>query len=256
MIQVHPVLIRASREGRGRGLRILVLDSGVEAHPHFQGRALPAFALARTPGAGWSVREETPQDAFGHGTAICGILHDEAPDAELHSLRILDQDLRAPAEGVLAGMAWGIAQGYDLLHCSFGTLATVWTAEFKRVIDLAYCANVWVVAAANATDLHLTDLPAHFPSVFATALAPMGEHLLRYRPGGLVEFLAPGASVRVPWKGGVYRICTGSSFAAPRLTGLLARTFEGGVRPPGITGKAILQALLKQGDYCIGNDFD
>jgi subtilisin family serine protease len=246
MIRLGPGLQQSSREGRGKGVRILVLDSGVECgHVHFQGRPPVSWVLSNALGGNWSVDPEPGLDAYGHGTAICGLLREGAPDAELHSLRILDKDLRAPAEAVLAGLEWGVRQGYDLLHCSFGTLSPRWIVGFKRIIDLAYCANVWVVAAAATAGCHATDLPAHFPSVFATTLCPPGEHAIRYLPGSLVEFQAPGDSVGVPWKGGGYRICTGSSFAAPRLTGLLARTFEGSPRPCGATGKAVIQALLE-----------
>ena len=249
MITLDPDLVRASREGRGQGLRILLLDSGVEAeHPHFQGRQRAAFVLDRTADGGWRVDPEPPQDVFGHGTAICAVLQDQAPEAEIHSLRVLNRDLRAPAESVLAGMEWGIQERYDLLHCSFGTLSPQWVPAFKRIVDLAYCANVWIVAAAAPPGTHLTDLPADFPSVFTTGLAGKGETTIRYRPGSLVEFLAPGEAVRVPWKGGSYRICTGSSFAAPCVTALLARTFGGRVRPPGGLGKALIQTLLEQAE--------
>ena len=44
-----------------------------------------------------------------------------------------------------------------------------------------------------------------------------------HQPGTLIEFLARGVNVKVPWKDGQRREVTGSSFAAARVAGLLAR---------------------------------
>jgi hypothetical protein len=44
-----------------------------------------------------------------------------------------------------------------------------------------------------------------------------------------VEFVARGENVRVAWKSGQYRVISGSSFAAPHLSALVARIRQ--VRP-------------------------
>ena len=42
---------------------------------------------------------------------------------------------------------------------------------------------------------------------------------LFYRPGNLVEFIAPGQDIVVAWLAGAIKKVTGSSFAAPQLPG-------------------------------------
>jgi subtilisin len=49
------------------------------------------------------------------------------------------------------------------------------------------------------------------------------DALYRHQPGALVEFAALGVNVCLPWKDGQWATNTGSSFAAPRLSALLAR---------------------------------
>lgn len=66
---------------------------------------------------------------------------------------------------------------------------------------------------------------------------------LFYKPGHLVEFAARG--VDVAWSGGGRAMVTGSSFAAPRWTGLLACLLSVN---PGITplqAKALFHRLAR-----------
>jgi subtilisin family serine protease len=49
-----------------------------------------------------------------------------------------------------------------------------------------------------------------------------GKPELFYKPGHLVEFATRGVDVEVPWAGGGTKKVTGSSFAAPRVAGMLA----------------------------------
>ena len=162
-------------------------------------------------------------DTFGHGTAIASLLRSLAPGMRLTSLRILGQDLRAGTDRVRFALAWALDQGFDLVNCSFGSTSRQDLPAFKRLVDQAYCRNTWIVPASSNLDPGLEEYPGAFPSVFTVMSADLddAEALVR-RPGELTEFAAHGANVRVAWKGGGHRLLTGSSFAAPRLTALLA----------------------------------
>jgi hypothetical protein len=204
-------------------VRVLLLDSGVEpGHPDLEGWPITTLGLTGAAG-GWRVAPEEPRDTFGHGTAIASLLRSLQPDLELTSLRILGQDLRAGTDQVRFALGWALDQGFDLINCSFGSSSRQDLPEFKTLVDQAYCRNTWIVAASSNLDPALEEYPGAFPSVFTVTSANLErvESLLR-RPGELTEFAAHGADVRVAWKGGGHRILTGSSFAAPRLTALLA----------------------------------
>jgi subtilisin family serine protease len=62
--------------------------------------------------------------------------------------------------------------------------------------------------------------------VISTHYADLKGLTIRRRPGQLVEFVAPGQDLRVAWKGGDYRVMSGSSFAAPHVTAIVARLRE------------------------------
>ena len=66
-----------------------------------------------------------------------------------------------------------------------------------------------------------------------------------YRPGQLVEFAARGIDVEVPWAGGLRKKVTGSSFAAPRVAGMLACLLSEVPRTSPLQAKALFHRLAQ-----------
>lgn len=226
--------------GSGQGVKIAVLDSGIEtAHPDLQGLALADdwaavvrdMKLVATPGGGG--------DLFGHGTAIAGILRRVAPAAAIGSFRVLGVDqLRYGTAIICEAARQAIERGYHILNCSFACRGAI--LQHKAWVDQAYVRGVHVVAACDNLDFSAPVWPGHFASVITVDMA-RAEGDLFYRRGSLVEFLSHGVEVEVPWAGGTRKRVTGSSFAAPHVAGLLARLLAEapGLRP--LQAKALLQ---------------
>ena len=216
--------LQAIQRGRGRGVRIAILDSGIEVdHPALAGMHLAddlavvesGLRLITVPGEG--------RDVFGHGTAVAGILRSMAPEAEIGSIRVLGESLAARTAIILEGARQAIERGYHILNCSLGCGVPEHILKYKSWVDEAYLRGVHVVAACNNQDSGRPEWPGFFTSVLTVNMARTeanGE--LFYRPGHLVEFAARGVDVEVPWSGGATKKVTGSSFAAPRLAGMLA----------------------------------
>lgn len=210
----------ALESGDGDGIRIAVLDSGIEIdHPYLQPRALvddiavdaqePRFAM----GGG---------DLYGHGTAVAGIIWDWAPRAEIGSFRVLGKDLRSRSALVALAATEAIARKYDILNCSFGCVISGHMALYKEWVDRAYLAGVHVVAASCSHKS--TEWPAHFASVLGIdCCEDLSNATLYHRKNHIVEFAAPAREQRVAWNNGEYRTMMGSSFAAAYLCGLVAR---------------------------------
>ena len=83
-------------------------------------------------------------------------------------------------------------------------------------------AGVVLVCAAN--NVPAPTYPAQFSSVISVA-AHDGQDpfLLDANPAPPTDFGAPGMDIRVPWLSGSTIVSTGNSFAAPHVTGLVAR---------------------------------
>ena len=133
----------ALKAATGSGVRVLVIDSGVEIdHEAFNGRSIETFAL-REEAWGTHFKRVTPcgsGDAFGHGTAVCSIIAQHAPGAEIHSLQLLDGRNRTTQERVVSALDWALKQGYDVINCSFGIAETrvKYRDSFKAMVDRAF----------------------------------------------------------------------------------------------------------------------
>jgi subtilisin len=227
-----------------------VLDSGIES-------THPALANANFDDDVAVIEEEgrlhtVPGghlDVFGHGTAVAGIIHRLAPEATLGSFRVLGSHLRSRTMIIREAARLALARGYHILNCSFGCGREDHVLYYKDWIDEAYLLDRHVVAACNNQDHTRREWPGHFPTVitvnFTRSDSP--EFIRRLR-GRLVEFEARGQDVEVPWLGGTQKLVTGSSFAAPHVTGLLARLMSGMPALSPLTAKGILQTLATNGN--------
>ncbi len=92
---------------------------------------------------------------------------------------------------------------------------------FHELADEAYFNNVELISAVN--NIPAPSYPSLYSSVISVA-AHEGHDPLSYyyNPSPPVEFGAPGIDVRVAWNEKRYSVCTGNSFAAPHITGIVA----------------------------------
>lgn len=216
----------AMSRGRGRGIRIAVLDSGVEwDHPGLQNANVVDDLVIVQQEECLEALPSDRTDVFGHGTAVAGIIHELAPEAEIGSFRVLNVQNQSLSEMICFGARLAIERGYHILNCSFGARLKTQVLMFKDWVDVAYLRGSHVVAACNNEDFRKTEWPGDFTSVITVNMLATSEResLFRNQPGTLVEFAALGVNVNVLWKNGLQREATGSSFAAPRAAGLLAR---------------------------------
>jgi hypothetical protein len=81
---------RALTEGDGNGVRVAIIDSGVETdHPELAGLVLAHDIEIFDNGVQAEAKPASGTDVFGHGTAVAYILHKLAPKATLGSFRVL-----------------------------------------------------------------------------------------------------------------------------------------------------------------------
>ena len=211
--------------GDGSGVRIAVIDSGVDVdHPRLAGlEVIESIAMVEEHGQIRAVDGEGV-DIFGHGTAVAGIIHELAPKAQIGSFRVLDARSLSRTEMICRGVALAIEKGYDILNCSFGCKGRArFILPHKEWSDAAYLAGIHVVAACSNAGAEEPDWPSHFNSVIGVTMANEAAEGVYYLPRTQVPFAARGENVAVPWMNGQMREQTGSSFAAPQVTALLAR---------------------------------
>jgi subtilisin len=229
-------------DGSGGGVRVAIVDSGVERdHPAVGGRLVESVAVERI-GDDWQVVPTQPNDVVGHGTACAGIIHALAPEADIVSIRVLGPDNRGNGGAFAAGLWWAITEaGASVANLSLSSRSDAYFGPLHELADEAYFRNVLLVSAANNVSV------ASYPSLFAAVVSVAAHDLPDpdawfYNPDPPVEFGGYGLNVDVAWRGGTRMVVTGNSFAAPHIAGYAARIRAA---HPGITPfetKAILAA--------------
>ena len=151
-------LAQAHAVSTGQGIRVAVLDTGVDSsHPLLAGKLLKGYDFV--DGDATPAEVGTTNDiGFGHGTHVAGIIATAAPGAKIMPLRVLD------AQG--EGNTWVLAEamlyavnpdgnpatddGAHVINMSLGS------PQRSRIIDtvarLASCAIVLVPEALGAVD--------------------------------------------------------------------------------------------------------
>jgi subtilisin family serine protease len=228
----------------GAGVRVAVIDSGIEAGHPLVGPVAGGVALEHAPDLEGEVRmvEGPHDDVFGHGTACAGIIRRVAPDAELYSVRVLGGNLKARGPVFAAGLRWAIANRMHVVNMSLSTAKRDYFALFHELADQAYFQRMMLVSAVN--NVPAPSYPSEYSSVFSVAAhAGRDPFSFDYNPSPPVEFGAPGIDVEIPWRGGKTVEMSGNSFAAAHIAGLVARILS---KYPGLTPfqmKTILHAV-------------
>jgi subtilisin family serine protease len=205
----------------GAGVRVGILDSGVEAaHPSVDGVASAVVVTADADGNP-EVAEDDAGDVCGHGTACAGIIRSLAPDVELHSVRVLGAANTGSGAALLAGLQHAIEQRFDVINMSLSTTKKQFAAVLHELADDAYFGRTTLVASAH--NMSVESYPWRFSSVISVGSHEEPDPLVYYaNPNPPVEFYAHGVDVEVAWTGGQLATCTGNSFAAPHIAGICA----------------------------------
>lgn len=226
----------------GAGVRVAIIDSGVEAdHPDVHGRLVESLAV-EVRGDQTEVVESDGTDLFGHGTACAGIIVGLAPEVELVSLRVLGPDLRGKGAAFATALEYVIDHPINVVNLSLSSKSEALLPVFHDLADAAYFRGVVLVSAVNNV------LGASYPSLFSSVISVAAHSqddpwCFFYNPDPPVEFGAWGLDVPVAWRAGGHSIGTGNSFAAPHITGLAALILS---KHPGLAPfevKAVLAAV-------------
>jgi subtilisin len=160
-------------------------------------------------------------DLCGHGTACAGIVRSLAPEAELHSVRVLGAGFTGSGAVLLGGLKWAVEQGFDVINMSLSTTKRQFAEVLHELADAAYFKRAVLVASAH--NMPVESYPWRFSSVISVGSHEEDDRLAFYaNPDPPVEFFARGVDVDVAWVGGGSICATGNSFATPTITGICA----------------------------------
>jgi Subtilase family len=213
----------------GAGAKIAVIDSGIDLnHVAFSGRLAPATEWMDFVDGDTAPQEVSGGNGYGHGTFISSLILQVAPKATILPIRVLKPDGSGSETAVISGIDWAIQKGAQIINLSLG--ATTDNVALEAEIDYATSLGIYVVVAAGNNGSNTLTYPAqraktapnekYLISVGSTASNSLLSIFCNFNPA--LEITAPGELLYGALPGGSGGIGSGTSFAAPQVSGLLA----------------------------------
>lgn len=202
----------------GRGVRVAIIDSGWD--PEIDDvRVLPGFAIDRS--AGQLRISDDDRDRIGHGTGATHQVLALAPEASVLPIRVFGERLETSPGAIVAALDLAVEQGVDVMSLSLGTTREDAVRPLYAACERARRAGAIVVAAGD--NFGEASYPAVFDHVIGVTMAVFrSPYEYRYRPDEALEIEAWGVRQPVPTLGGRIVLTTGTSVAAPNVTGIVA----------------------------------
>ena len=205
----------------GKGVRVCILDSGIEAGHPMVGEVEESVAVEIGADDEITVVPDGEGDLCGHGTACAGIVRSLAPDCSLYSVRVLGAGFTGSGTALLGGLRWAVEHGFDVINMSLSTTKSQFASMLHEVADMAYFRRTVLVASAH--NMPVESYPWRFSSVISVGSHEEDDpYAYYYNPKPPVEFFARGVDVEVAWLEGGSARSTGNSFATPHITGICA----------------------------------
>lgn len=217
----------------GEGVTVAIIDSGIDLnHPALEGGLVPAAQMWDYVGHDARPQEEGTlgQGSYGHGTSVAGIVLQIAPRARLLPLRVLGPAGSGDVADVAAAISRAVAQGADIINLSLGS--DVRSEAVASAIDAATAEGVFVISSSgNTSDEHITfpasqaNLDGTTAGLYSVSVGSVDDldHKSAFSTyGAALELVAPGEVVYGPVPGKRLGAWSGTSMAAPMVSGALA----------------------------------
>jgi subtilisin len=203
----------------GEGIRIALIDSGINAGHSHVGPIAGGVAFAEGPG-GEVLQSSDYRDSLGHGTALAGILKFKAPEATVFAVKIFTDRLVTSIEILEAALRWAIEHKMHVVNLSLGTGNPDHRARMARIAARAKRAGTLIAASSPPERADM--FPAALDGVFGVAASDecsWSEY--RYIADDTIHFRAHPSPRPLPGldQSRNYR---GHSFASAHLSALLA----------------------------------
>ncbi len=238
-------LVRGRLGGDGAGVRVVIVDSGVEVdHPWIRGRCVESYTVD-----GDCVRPlESSEtcDRVGHGTACASRVLAVAPEADIVSLRVFQNGMDTTSEALVVALRWLRELPCHVVNLSLSTQRKERALEIGLAIDDLWERDIACICA-RGYHAHGKAFPTYFANTMGVNFGADELWKLEFHARSLVEFSAEGLQVPVAWCGGETRRVDGSSFAAPVVAGLAARILS---KEPDLTPYALRSRLA---DYAVAS---
>ncbi len=240
---------------KDRRVRVAILDTGLSPQqPAIWGR-VDAWA-SMIPGERSpydlpvvaSPQDKTANRAVGHGTMVAGIIGQAAPYAGLVIVRVADHRGGSSVWQLIKGLAFAVNSGAEVANISMGSLDQL--EAMSDVLDWTDERNLQVISPIGNDSTALARFPAGYSKSICVTGVDAGDRKADFSNwNSTADQAAPATGVVSAWWNGQMAIWSGTSFAAPLVTGAIADALRSRTV---LTAKSIRTRTEKIGDNIDG----
>lgn len=219
-------------ETKGLGVTVAVLDTGCDGkHPDLIERIIGGRNFTDDDKSNPAIFH----DYNGHGTHVAGTIAAQqngkgvigvAPEASLLIVKVLNRNGSGQYDWIIKGINYAIEQKVDIISMSLGGSNDM--PELYEAIKKAITNNILVVCAAgNEGDGDDSTDEFAFPGRYNEVIS-VGSINLERRSSDFtnshneIDVVAPGEKILSTYLNGKYATLSGTSMAAPHVSGALA----------------------------------
>jgi subtilisin family serine protease len=207
---------------------------------------------------GWNFNANVnnPNDDEGHGTHVAGIIigsgfnifSSPRPQSKIQvmPLKFLDSSGAGRTSDAIRAIYYAVDNGAQVINCSWG--GGSYSRSLLDALAYAYSRQVLVVTAAGNSSNNNDVSPMYpagydVPANLAVAASTDGDSLASFSNygGARVHVAAPGQYIYSTYLGSSYTLLSGTSMAAPFVSGIAALAWR---EAPQLTGYQVKQLIM------------
>jgi subtilisin family serine protease len=212
-----------------REVLVAVIDSGVQQdHPDLK------VNLDEINGYDFYHDRPGAEDENGHGTHVSGIIaaakdtigtRGVAPQVRILPLKFLGPSGSGDTADAVRAVDYAILKGAKVISNSWGGAG--YSELLNQAVQRAVSAGIYFVAAAGnekRNNDEINTYPANYPNVISVGSSGSWDNKSSFSNYGSssVMIFAPGSNIYSSYPGDSYRLMSGTSMAAPQVSGAIA----------------------------------